>query len=135
MNTPDFTFRSLAIALFVVCAGFGIAAFWFVVDLAGRLQISEYAALCMISVAWVVLFLVWLVSFVLSLSLLEKTGLRRGSFPVSLNAAARRPLRLRNQTSMSVFAESVGFAPETSHWRAPIRPAKTCHLLPSRYPN
>lgn len=67
---------AVAIFLFVASAGVGIRAFFMMSDIAAWLELGEFEMLAMISLSWLIIFVVWILAFLLILTLLETMGVR-----------------------------------------------------------
>ncbi len=68
-------YRALAVTLFIASGVAGVGVFWLMVEFANWMQVSEYMALMLISLAWVALFVVWLLTFLLTMVLLNSLGI------------------------------------------------------------
>ena len=68
--------RGLAIISFIFSGGVGVYAFFLMVDLATWLNVDEFMSLMLISAGWIVLFVAWVLTFLLIVSLFEAMGVR-----------------------------------------------------------
>jgi len=68
--------HGLAISCFVISGSAGVYAFFRMVDLAAWLNVSEFMSLTLISAGWIVLFMVWVLTFLLIVMLFEVLGIR-----------------------------------------------------------
>ncbi len=101
--------RAAAIALFFVSAAIAVWAFFVLNDLTLREGIEEYVASAMISIAWVAIFPIWIVCFLVTLVGLDALGVRD-----LRSAAARRLSRL--DLGPAELAELAGRA-EAGRWK------------------
>lgn len=76
----------VAVLCFFVSAGFGVLAFFLATELALWFGVSKHAALLVVSVSWVLIFPVWVLVYLIVLSLLGALGIR------DLRAAVRHRL-------------------------------------------
>ena len=68
--------RGLAIFSFVFSGCVGVFAFLRMVDLSTWLYVREFMSVMLISIGWIVLFVVWVLTFLLIVVLFEAMGIR-----------------------------------------------------------
>ena len=90
---------ALAIGTFVVSAALGVAAFFLLTELVLRTGVTAKEALLFVSIAWVLIFPLWALAYLVALTLFGALGikdlramLRRGLATRSLSPDQRRDL-------------------------------------------
>ncbi len=68
--------RGLAIALFIVSAAIGVAGFFLINELALWPGINEYLASLVVTASWVLIFPIWVVTYLIIMFLLGRVGFK-----------------------------------------------------------